>query len=266
MSFAPNAQEFTQLIKEGCHISDKRLVRYDSAYIITNETLHEDMEFMPKKCDNALTVTASGDHPLFCKLYGAKHVTTFDITCNAKIITDIKMAAIQELNVDEYWQLLSSLYKSKTPLSVKNMNKITPHLSNTVNKYLYDMTANKFVLFSKGHNIDSYIERNLRASDFQKLKQLLKKPFDFIWSNAIDLHLVENYDFIHLSNISDYLSYDDMKSVLINMINHTNVGGYILAQQQNRINASILCEQFSQKLKNWELVQSGRLNVLLRTR
>jgi len=37
------------------------------AYKQTNEDLRSAMRFMPKNCNRALTVAASGDHPLWCK-------------------------------------------------------------------------------------------------------------------------------------------------------------------------------------------------------
>ena len=265
MNFNPTVTEALNLRKT-CTISDKRWLRYAPAYVVTNEKLHNEMAFMPKNCDKALTVAASGDHPLFCKLYGVKHVTTFDITCHAKIITDIKIAALHELNIDEYWQLLSNLYGARDVVSVPNMNKIMPHLSPVIQTYLMDAPKMRTSLFSCGHNITSYIQDNVCVSDYQKLKNLVEKPFDFMWDDVIDLQLTEKYDFIHLSNISDYISCNDMGKVLVNMINHTNVGGCILAQQQNRPDAELLCSQIPKQLPNWKLLSHGHINVLQRVR
>ncbi len=265
MNFAPNADEALHFRKI-CTLSDRRWVRYAPAYVITNEPLRAEMAFMPKNCNNALTVAASGDHPFFCKLHGARHVTTFDITCNAKLMSDIKIAALHELNIGEYFDLLKSLHTAKNPLFVPNMNKIIPHLPAFVQKYMVDMTKHGFSLFSAGRGTESYIPRSLQTSDFQELKTLVNEPFDFIWSDAVDLQLTEHYDFIHLSNISDYLSYEKMGQVLINMINHTNVGGTIFAEQQNHPNAELLFPQVSEKLSNWKLLSRGRMNVLQRIR
>lgn len=60
---------------------------YSPAYVVTNENLRTIKDFMPQNCNRALTVAWSGDHPLFCSLYGAKYVDTFDVTINAECIT-----------------------------------------------------------------------------------------------------------------------------------------------------------------------------------
>ena len=78
MDFVPDCDVANKTIRCG------EFSRYSEAYVITNEDLRESMGFMPKKCNHALTVAASGDHPLFASLYGAKHVDTFDISYNAK--------------------------------------------------------------------------------------------------------------------------------------------------------------------------------------
>lgn len=265
MSVAPSAAE-ALYFRKICKISDRRWRHYAPAYVITNEVLKPDMQFMPKNCKKVLTVAASGDHPLFCKLYGAEHITTFDITYNAKIITDIKIAAIQELTCEQYWKLLKDLHKTKNPFAVPNMDKITPYLSENIKNYMYDMVANNFSLFSSGEFTDMYESSNFDANDLKKLKKLLNSPFDFIWSDAVNLQLTDSYDFIHLSNISDYLTLDENARVLTNMIQHTNVGGRILAQQQNKKNAELLITQVPQQLPNWEILSHGQINVLQRVR
>ena len=269
MDFKPSAAEALHL-KSISTLSDKRWLRYAPAYILTNENLHKSMEFMPAKRDKVLTVAASGDHPLFCKLYGAKHVTTFDITCNAKIITDIKIAAIQEgFDIQQYRNLLNNLHKSTNVLNVPGMDSIAGHLPINVQKYLADAADSKLRLnlFSSGQEIEEKTEKyTINAKEYEQLRNVIKEPFDFIWADAADLKLTESYDFIHLSNIADYMSWQNFGNILSHLIQHTNIGGRIFADQQNKSNASGLFVQVPQKLSNWELLQSGAINVLQRTR
>ena len=270
MDFNPNIADIINLRNANAKASDKGWARYAPAYILTNEDLHKIQEFMPAKCDNALTVAASGDHPLFCKLYGAKHVTTFDITCNAKIITDIKIAAMQEgFDLQQYRTLLNNLYKSTNALSVHGMDRIIVHLPANVQQYMID-AANFVVpldLFSSGVKIEDKTEKyTINAKEYEQLRSLVKEPFDFIWTDAADLRVTENYDFIHLSNIADYMPWQTFGNVLQHLMRHTNVGGRIFADQQNTFNASGLFEQVPKHLNNWELLQSGTMNVLQRVR
>ena len=66
---------------------------YSPTYLIaTDEDANQDIKrYMyngkdKKYCEKVLSVSASGDHPLFCKMYGAKQITTFDITYASKIL------------------------------------------------------------------------------------------------------------------------------------------------------------------------------------
>ena len=273
MDFIPNAKDALQFITVG-----NMFARYAPAYIVTNELLRNHMAFMPKNCNNALTVAASGDHPLYCKLYGAKHVTTFDMTYNAKLVTDIKVAAIQQgLDIQEYRDLLNNLHRGIKPLSVPGMDRIISNLSPDIQTYMINITKAqpKFNLFSAGSPIDKTTKKyTLNKEEYQQIKNLITKPFDFIWSNVLDLQLTENYDFIHLSNIADYLSFEENAKVLINMLNHTCVNGCIVMQSQKQKKhagvlfnfSECLCTQVAEKLPNWKLLSRGYTNILQRVR
>ena len=82
---------------------------YSRAYINTNEKLRLSMKYMPKNCNKALVCTASGDHALFASLYGAERVDVFDVSYNAKCIIDMKVAALNCLNREEYSEFLDDL-------------------------------------------------------------------------------------------------------------------------------------------------------------
>ena len=97
MDFVPNSNIAYNCLRKGV------FSQYSRAYVITNEDLRYSLQFMPKETNRALTVAASGDHPLFCSLYGAKYVDTFDISYNAKCVMDIKVAALRN-NFDFYFQ------------------------------------------------------------------------------------------------------------------------------------------------------------------
>ena len=97
---------------------------YSPAYVVTNESLTTSMYWMPKNCNSALTVAASGDHPFWCSLFGIKHVDTFDISYNAKCIMDIKTAALGCLDYFQYIKLLENLNKCRDVTNVPYMKNI----------------------------------------------------------------------------------------------------------------------------------------------
>lgn len=191
----------TNIAKQQANLKGFR--EYSTAYVATNEDLRRSMKYVPTKTKNALVVAASGDHPIFTAMHGAKNVDTFDISYNAKLIMDIKTAALQILNHKEYCQLLSDLYDSYDITAVDNMPKIIEQLSEEEQWYIDNMREKP--LFRHGALIKKQLPT---ATEFDKMRSVVNKPFNFIWSDIENLHtkLYKSYDFIHFSNIFDYKS------------------------------------------------------------
>ena len=83
--------------------------RFSPAYTVSNEHLSEAMAVLKPKGKSVLTVAASGDQAFYYKIYGASHVDTFDISYCAKIIMNVKTAAVQNLNYSRYKGFLDSI-------------------------------------------------------------------------------------------------------------------------------------------------------------
>ena len=240
---------------------------YSNAYILTNENLRRSMQYMPKQCDNALVVAASGDHPLFCSLYGAKHVDTFDISYNAKCIMDIKVAALQVLSKPEYWKLLCDLYRTYDIFEVKNMGKILDYLSPVVIDYLWAMCHEP--IFTNGCAPICNKDYAPTVGEYNKLRQIVKQPYTFIWSDISQLwfKVPTHYDFIHLSNIFDYCPAEKRKEVISLLMPYVNIGGTILMHDQILRGTNQACQEIVAENPNWKYVNRGcSINTLIRTR
>lgn len=225
MEFIPNVDEAKRFVHSYWFYSN-----YSAAYIVTNEFLHDSMQYVPKNCNKALVTAASGDHPLFCSLYGAKHVDTFDISYNAKCIMDIKTAAIKCLDHSEYIDLLCNLYDCRDVTRVHNMDKIANNLSPTEYKYMCSMFG--YALFSNRQLRDKNDKFLISQQDYEKLQKIVKKPYNFTMTNIgrLGIHLTESYDFIHLSNILDYMEGSVYRFLIVSrLFNHVNVGGRIIS-------------------------------------
>lgn len=260
---------------------------HGSAYIMTNENLRFAMKFMPQNCERALTVAASGDHPLWCSLYGAKHVDTFDITYNAKCIMDIKTVALGCLNRDEYAFLLQELYRRSTDKQrdlyycrLRNYDcvrggrgmferEIAHKLPPEDLKYI--RKNRKFNLFGAG-GIDLYRLPNI--SEYENLQKIIKEPYKFFHTDIkfLRYELTESYDFMHLSNIFEHMriGLNQQEQIIISLMEHVNVGGRILFQ--NIIDVpwerppipACLCSLHGNT--DWRFVQMDMLSVLERVR
>lgn len=241
---------------------------YSNAYMITNENLRLSMSYIPHNCNDALVVAASGDHPLFCALYGAKNIDTFDITYNAKCIMDIKTAAIRKLNRTEYWKLLRDLYKNPDIMSVKNMGKLINLLSKNTFNYLWAMSM--YPLFQQGLRPGIYEEYAPTVKEYKKLQQIIKQPFYFIWADIrnLSMHLTKTYDFMHFSNIFDYIEPENRERVLSPLLDYVNVGGKVLIHDQLKIGTQQACQEIADKYNdNWRYsCIEHKLNILTRVR
>lgn len=201
------------------------------AHITTNEDLRMALGFfMPKDCNRVLTVVASGDHPLFCSLYGAKYVDTFDITQNAKLIMDIKTAAIGLLKRDEYARMLENLWWRDDALTALFMDKVSAKLPAGEYEYLCSMRGTR--LFNK--DIWDGRDSKYLPSDFEyeELQKIIKEPYNFIKTDIVNLstYLSQSYDFIHLSNIFDHIENPETHwNIIQPLLKRLNVGGRLVS-------------------------------------
>ena len=92
--------------------SQDKFATYSHAYVTSNENLPMIMSEMRPCNKTVLTVAGSGDQPMFFMLYGASLVDTFDLSYCAKVMMDIKTAAIQSGNRAEYVDFLTKMLNS----------------------------------------------------------------------------------------------------------------------------------------------------------
>ncbi len=201
--------------------------KYSPAYVLSNEHLAQIMAVMHPANKSVLAVAGSGDQPLCFRLHGAKHVDTFDISCCARAIMDIKTAAIQNFSETEYVGLLQKLSKESDKI------KFLPEF-----QMLHDKMPVQSASFIDGMSGCKIVQRsafdleNVPLKDeYSKLKGGLNKPFNFIWSDvdAISGKLTQKYDIIYLSNVMQYdASLDHMFDVVTSLLPHLNTNGRIL--------------------------------------
>lgn len=240
---------------------------YSPAYVVTNENLRQLPQLMPKKHEKVLTVVGSGDHPLWFSLYGAKQIDTFDISYNAKIMMDIKIAALSCLNWRKYKHLLEDLYENTFYpythiLRTKNMCKISPRLPKTEAEYIESLHYSTKIFRdycrpSKTNSLPTFLE-------YIKLRIIIRKQYNFYMTDIRNLGncLKKSYDVIHLSNILDYVPTSEHKNVILPLLNHVNPGGRIIAHNMNfdtfkgYVNYfGDTAKEIADSLDNWKYIQ-----------
>ena len=240
------------------------------AYTISNEDQRWATRAVPG-VKKVLTVAGSGDQALFYHLNGAGLVHTFDITYNARVIQDIKVAAIQKMNPREYVSLLMDLYFFTPATSLPSVKKLLPLLPGETTKIIN--TAGNNCIFGAGLDASQYPKNIPTAAEFAHLKNTLKKPFKFTQGDLYNLSakISDKYDLINISNIFDYC-YDGkaQAEILHNLGNNLNIGGYIayLPQVQrfsyDRLNLTTPQNtvQYAQTLRN----KDSKMILFQRTR
>jgi hypothetical protein len=202
----------------------KPFSRYSPAYVVTNEDLRFVIGVKDAKNARVLTVAGSGDHPLFYRLAGAKSVDTFDLSYCARVIMNIKTAAIPVLRYDEYIKMLNCMHCATDTDHISHFARIKNKLPRDSRKFLSDMQGNK--IFGAGLRLSDYMEYLPAAAEYAKMQKLIKRPFAFKWADITEVHkeLTKTYDIMNLSNIFEYVREDTVYN-LENMYSRSSDDG-----------------------------------------
>lgn len=181
-------------------------------YTFTNECIKDYLNFFDLKDKKILTVTGSGDH-ILNMLLAVNNIDTFDINLYAYYFYVLKKYALITLELDEY---LDFFLDKEINYNKKVFNKIKQNWNNEV--YIKDFFEYVFRNYNKNTPLftnnkyqdkEKYIENNtyLDEINYYKLKKNLQnKNVNFINSNFTKLNLTDKYDYIFISNITDYLN------------------------------------------------------------
>lgn len=188
--------------------------RFNSIYLFTTENIAGYMNDLDLHNKKVITVTGSGDHVINAVLKGARKITTFDVNPLTKYYLDLKLAAIKDLSLDEFKELL--LYENKNSFAYEVIKKLD--MNKESKKFWLDslerfnqsgLLLRKSALFNtKYFDASRKIKENLYLNEenYTIVKDNLKDvDIEFIEKNIKDLELNEEYDYMFLSNISDYL-------------------------------------------------------------
>lgn len=209
-------------------------------YPFTNENISEYYKCINFKNKDVLTTTSSGDHALNSILCGAKNIDTFDINPLAKYYSELKIAAIKTLSLEDF---IKFLYKKGY---FNNRYYLSKEAYNILKKELKDEYREFWDYFFSTYNSRRIYKSHLFTDDFLDLKKLkicngymndknyslLRDKLKSIEINYHDIS-IENlsdikkqFDVIILSNICAYLDFvylnredymKDIKNILNNI-------------------------------------------------
>ena len=189
--------------------------RFNSIYPFTSENIAGYMKNLNLTNKKVLTVTGSTDHILNAVLQGATDITSFDINPLTKPYMDLKISAVKNLSYEEFIQFL--LFESKMNLDY-NLISSLDMFNESKNFWLEQLSKfnnngnelrNSTLFNTKYFNPYSKLWQNLylEKSKYNLLKQQLKNvDITFINASLKDLRIEDNFDYMFLSNIADYLN------------------------------------------------------------
>ena len=189
--------------------------RFNSIYPFTSENIAGYMKDLNLTGKKVITVTGSTDHILNAILQGATEITTFDINPLTKPYMDLKISALKNLSYEDFIKLL--LFESNMNLDYNIISSLD--MSDESKMFWLEQLSkfnnngielrNSSLFNTKYFNPNSKLLQNLylERSKYNLLKQQIKEAnITFINASLNDLKIDENFDYMFLSNISDYLS------------------------------------------------------------
>ncbi len=188
--------------------------RFNSIYPFTSENIAGYMKDLDLTSKKVITVTGSTDHILNAILQGATEITTFDINPLTKPYMDLKISALKNLSYEDFIKLL--LFESNMNLDYSIISSLD--MSDESKMFWLEQLSkynnsgielrNSSLFNTKYFNPNSKLWQNLylEKNKYNLLKQQLKDTnITFINTSIKDLKVDEHFDYMFLSNISDYL-------------------------------------------------------------
>lgn len=197
--------------------------KFNSIYLFTTENIKGYMNDLDLTNKKIITVTGSSDHILNTILKGTKKILTFDVNILTKYYMDLKLEAIKKLEFEEFINMFlketenSFNYEIIKDLDLPKDSK--EFWLKEMAKYENGLLLRKSNLFNtKYFNIDSKINQNiyLNKANYDIIKNnLLEVDITFINCSVEELEIDEKYDYMFLSNISDYLGLIFRENILL---------------------------------------------------
>lgn len=200
---------------------------YGKLYHHTNENLSA---YIPDTFNKrVLTVSSSGDHMLNILSNGAFRVDTFDINKFSPLYQSMKLHSIRNLSCNNAYIFLNSL----SPELYFKFNKFLPKKEKEFFNFVYshdvDEIAYKLFYIQKINNIinNNYFDLDVLEYLKNNLKRLVGSHFCTNIYGLSDF-IIDKYDYIFLSNISQYIkNVDDFLHFLMYLKQCLNRNGAI---------------------------------------
>lgn len=216
---------------------------YSAMYTFTTENLASYLNKFDINGKSILTVTASGDQLINLALLGASSVDNFDSCKNAYYMTKLKIAALKSLTYEEFLLYFSYCEEQEIDhlgiipieqpvnenprfLSYNLYLKIRNYLENDV-IYYFDYLYNEYnfsgeklgnsSLFYKNSMKNAIANNNylFSADNYYEARSRIEQvSYNFYNCDVYQIYNIQSqYDIILLSNIYDYVTFDEYNQI-----------------------------------------------------
>ena len=188
--------------------------RFNSIYLFTTENIAGYMSELDLTDKKIITVTGSSDHIINAIFKGCNDITTFDINPLAKYYLDLKVAAIKNLKYKDFLDfLLFDTDKSFSYEIIKDLEMVEESKKFWLDELVKNSNDGSKLKHSDLFNLKYFDTQNkidcnlyLNEDNYDKIKSRLEEPeIRFFGTNLKDLKINEEYDYMFLSNIADYI-------------------------------------------------------------
>lgn len=211
-------------------------------YPFSNEYLTQFFKQVDVDGKSVLTVGSSGDQMLSAIMNGAKKVTLIDGNPMTLPFAELKLAAIKNLDFDEFVKYFSSRHIFDHKYYAKVSHDLSPKSQEFWDEIMMQQNNEDFFknMFQNGafSNVNaSNMQYYYDKSAFEKIKKNLDScKVDFITADFVKFpsKVHGKYDLMMFSNILDYSAYNPFIYVLKKMSEHLTENGKMQAVYEFR--------------------------------
>lgn len=218
---------------------------YSKMYSMTTENIAGFLNNYDLKNKKILTVAGSGDQRLNAYLMGANDITCFDVNPFCELHLDLKDTAIKTLSYEDFINFFG-INNNERLLNKDIFDKFKSYLEYDT-YYFYDFIINNlsnigpksiYYDFDNKLSLMKVINNYISPDKYNKLANILRKEkLNFLNINVDNLSDElngEKFDFILLSNISDYTNFmypdndlEKYRDLIDKLIDNLNLYGVI---------------------------------------
>lgn len=216
-------------------------------YSFTTENINGYMSLFDLKGKTLLTVGSSSDQAINASLTGCNDITVYDICPLTKYFYYLKISSLLVLDREEFLKFLCKtkyqegreynphLLTKKTFNKIKNTLKYLDYESFYIWEHIFGNYSRKDIekLFRRDiNNLESivYCNRYLKSdyNYYYTRQTIMNCLINFVNGDISKIIFNKKFDNIWLSNIAQYLKYNDVIDMVENVSNLLNIDGKIL--------------------------------------